>query len=219
MGKIAAVVFDLDGTLVRYHGVKFESSWGAIAAAAGVKEESDRLLAEYLPRRDAYREWVEQDAKLLTGMPVATVKEKIFPPPYARGAREAIASLRGKYLLGILSSGVDLVADYVKEDLGLDFAFANRLLTKDGRFTGESELIVDLWGKDEVLERIAMEYGITLDEVCFVGDHINDIPVMRCVGLAIAVNSKDDGLSRIADHVIDDLSLVPAIITEFEKRD
>ena len=219
MGKIAAVVFDLDGTLVRYHGVEFESSWGAIAAAAGVKEESDRLLAEYLPRRDAYREWVERDAELLAGIPVAKVKERIFPPPYARGVRKAIAALRGKYLLGILSSGVDLVADYVRDDLKLDFAFANRLLTEDGRFTGGSELVVDLWGKDKVLERIAAKYGISLDEVCFVGDHVNDVPVMRVVGLAIAVNSKDDGLSQVADHVIDDLALIPALIAQFEHRD
>ncbi len=213
------VVFDLDGTLVRYHGVEFESSWGAIAAAAGVKEESERLLAEYLPRRDAYREWVAKDAALLAGIPAKRVTERIFPPPYARGVREAVERLRGRYLLGILSSGVALVADYVKEDLGFDFAFANRILVEDGRFTGESELVVDLWGKDKVLRRIASEYGIALEEICFVGDHMNDIPVMRIVGLSIAVNSKDEDLSRIADHVIDDLSLVPDIIAKFERGD
>ncbi len=221
MGKqrIGAVVFDLDGTLVRYHGVEFESSWGAIAAAAGVREESERLLAEYLPRRDAYREWVAKDAALLAGIPVKRVADRIFPPPYARGVEEAVAELRGRYILGILSSGVDLVADYVKEDLGFDFAFANRILVKDGRFTGESELVVDLWGKDKVLKRIASGYGIALEEVCFAGDHMNDIPVMRIVGLSIAVNSKDEGLSRIADHVIDDLSLVPELIAKFERGD
>lgn len=219
MGRIAAVVFDLDGTLVRYHGVEFESSWGAIAAAAGVKEESERLLAEYLPRRNAYREWVAKDATLLAGIPVKKVADQIFPPPYARGVKEAVAELRGKYLLGILSSGVDLVADYVKEDLGFDFAFANRILVENGRFTGESELVVDLWEKDKVLERIASEYDIALEEICFVGDHMNDVPVMRIVGLSIAMNAKDEDLSRIADHVIDDLSLVPDLIAKFEKGD
>ena len=217
MRRIELVVFDLDGTLVRYHGVEFESSWGAIAAAAGVREESERLLAEYLPRRDAYRRWVEEDAALLAGIPVSQVAAQIFPPPYARGVREAVDRLRGKYRLGILSSGVDLVADYVKADLDLDFAFANRLLVEDGRFTGESELVVDLWSKDEVMRRIAAEYGVRLEEICFVGDHVNDIPVMRIVGLSIAMNSKDDDLSRIADHVIDDLALVPEIIARFER--
>jgi phosphoserine phosphatase len=160
---------------------------------------------------------VEEDAALLAGIPVSQVAAQIFPPPYARGVREAVDRLRGKYRLGILSSGVDLVADYVKADLGLDFAFANRLLVEDGRFTGESELVVDLWSKDEVMRRIAAEYGVRLEEICFVGDHVNDIPVMRIVGLSIAMNSKDDDLSRIADHVIDDLALVPEIIARFER--
>jgi len=33
--RIRAVFFDLDGTLVRYQGVAYESSWGAIGLAAG----------------------------------------------------------------------------------------------------------------------------------------------------------------------------------------
>ena len=124
MGRISAVIFDLDGTLVRYRGVEFESSWGAIAAAAGVQEESQRLLREFLPRRDVYPEWVRRDGALLTGLPVERVTEQIFPPPYAAGVCRAIERLRGRYLLGILSSGVDLVAEYVRADLGLDFAVA-----------------------------------------------------------------------------------------------
>ena len=217
--RIKAVIFDLDGTLVRYHGVEFESSWGAIAAAAGVREESERLLAEYLPRRDAYREWVARDAALLAGIPVARVAGQIFPPPYARGVKEAVSKLRGRYVLGILSSGVSLVADYVREDLGFDFALANRLGVKDGRFTGESELIVDLWNKDEVLKEIGRKYGLSLSEICFVGDHVNDIPVMRIVGLSIAMNPKDEDISRIADYTVDDLSLVPDLIEDFENKD
>ena len=54
MGKLDAVIFDLDGTLVRYHGVDFESSWGAVAAAAGVAERSQQLLRQYFPRKEAY---------------------------------------------------------------------------------------------------------------------------------------------------------------------
>lgn len=217
MGKLAAVVFDLDGTLVRYHGVEFESSWGAIAAAAGVREDSEKLLAEYLSRRDAYREWVAQDAALLAGISVSQIAARIFPPPYAHGVREAVAALRGKYVLGIISSGVDLVANYVKDDLGFDFALANRILVEDGRFTGDSEIIVDLWSKDEVLREIAAERGIPLDAMCFVGDHINDIPVMRIVGLPVAVNPKDDDVLQAAAHVIYDFSELPPLIAQFER--
>jgi|LZCG01.1.fsa_nt_gb phosphoserine phosphatase len=216
VSQIKTVIFDLDGTLVRYHGVEFESSWGAIAAAAGMQEASERLLSEYLPRREAYSEWVKRDAELLTGIPVTRITDRIFPPPYAAGVREAIARLRGDYRLGILSSGVDLVAEYVRDDLGLEFAVANRLLIDDGRFTGASETIVDLWKKAEVMEQIAAERGIALSEVCYVGDHMNDVPVMQIVGLGIAFNPKDDKLERVADHVTRDFAEIPELIETFQ---
>ncbi len=210
--RIRAIIFDLDGTLVRYRGVEFESSWGAIAAAAGMQKESEQILHEFLPRRDAYTKWVERDAALLTGIPVDDIAMKIFPPPYATGARSAIAALRGRYTMGILSSGVDLVADRAREELGLDFSVANRLLVKDGRFTGESETVVDLWKKADVMKEIAAKHNLDLSEICFVGDHMNDVPVMRIVGLSIAMNAKDEELVRIADHVVTDFTLIPQII-------
>jgi len=212
--RIRAIIFDLDGTLVRYHGVEFESSWGAVAAAAGKQEESGLILREFLPRRDAYQEWVERDAALLTGISVEVITAKIFPPPYATGAREAIAALRGRYTMGILSSGVDLVADRACQELGLDFSVANRLLIEDGRFTGESETVVDLWKKADVMKEIAAKHNLDLSEICFVGDHMNDVPVMRIVGLSIAMNAKDKELERIADYVVSDFTTIPQIVEE-----
>jgi len=212
--RIRAIIFDLDGTLVRYHGVEFESSWGAVAAAAGKQEESGRILREFLPRRDAYQEWVERDAALLTGISVEVITAKIFPPPYATGAREAIAALRGRYTMGILSSGVDLVADRARQELGLDFSVANRLFIEDGRFTGESGMVVDLWKKADVMKEIAAKHNLDLSEICFVGDHMNDVPVMRIVGLSIAMDPKDKELERIADYVVPDFTTIPQIVEE-----
>ena len=215
--RILAIIFDLDGTLVRYHGVEFESSRGAIAAAAGVQKESEDILREFLPQRDAYTKWVKRDAELLAGILVDEIEAKIFPPPYAAGAKAAIEkTLRGRYVMGILSSGVNLVADRAREELGLDFSLANRLLIRDGRFTGESETVVDLWKKAEVMKEIAREQNLDLSEICFVGDHMNDVPVMRIVGLSIAMNAKDEELARIADYVATDFTSIPQIVATWE---
>ena len=210
---IRAIIFDLDGTLVRYHGVEFESSWGAIAAAAGMQKESEEILHEFLPRHDAYTKWVQRDAALLAGISVEEITAKIFPPPYAAGAKAAIAELHGRYTMGILSSGVDLVAERAREELGLDFSVANRLLVEDGHFTGKSETIVDLWKKADVMKEIARQHKLDLSEICFVGDHMNDVPVMRIVGLSIAMNAKDEELARIADHVVTDFTAIPQIVS------
>jgi len=215
MGRIAAVVFDLDGTLVRYHGIAFESSWGALAAAAGVGDASRRLLEEFLGRPDAYEEWVARDASLLAGVPVSQVEPLLFPAPYAAGVRRAIERLRGKYRLGILSSGIDLVAEWVREDLELDFAVANHLEILGGRFTGDSETRVALWSKGEALRRLASEHDLDLAEICYVGDHVNDLPAMRIAGLAVAANPKDPQLAEACDHVIEDFADLPDLIDAF----
>jgi len=214
--RLEAVVFDLDGTLVRYHGIEFESSWGAIAAAAGVSDRSLALVREYMPRPDAYAEWVAKDAMLLCGVALSTVTEAVLPAPYAAGVRRAIEALRGRYRLGLLSSGLDLVADWVRDDLGLDFAWANHLETRDGRFTGGCRTRVDLWKKDAAMRQVAMEERISLSHTCFVGDHVNDIPVMEMVALSVAANPKDDRVREVADHVISDFAELPDLIERYQ---
>ena len=216
MTRLDAIVFDLDGTLVRYHGVDFESSWGAVAAAAGVADRSRALLEEFLPRPEAYPEWVSRDAALLAGIPVAQVARRVLPAPYAAGVPEAVASLRPRYRLGILSSGVDLVADWVADDLGFQFARANHLSTRDGYFTGAGETRVDLWKKDEALCHLADAEGLSLSRICFVGDHVNDVSAMQIVGLAVAANPKDERVRAAADHVIADFLELPKLIDAFE---
>ncbi|MBU0595545.1 HAD family phosphatase [Candidatus Bipolaricaulota bacterium] len=218
MPAIEAIIFDLDGTLVRYRGIEYESSWGAIAAAAGVKEASNRLLREYLPRREAYAEWVAKDAALLTGIPVDRVAEQILPAPYARGVQAAVAALSGRFRLGILSSGVGFVADWVRDDLGLEFAVANELGMEDGVFTGKSTTNVDLWCKDEALRLVAAERGLALERICFVGDHFNDLGAMNLVGLAIAANPKDDRLREAAEYTIDDFAVLPGLVDAYVQR-
>jgi phosphoserine phosphatase len=59
---------------------------------------------------------------------------------------------------------------------------------------------------------IATKHKLDLSEICFVGDHMNDVPVMRIVGLSIAVNPKDKELERIADHVVTDFTTIPKIV-------
>jgi phosphoserine phosphatase len=203
---------------VRYHGVEFESSWGAIAAAAGVGDRSEALLREFFPRREAYAEWVAADAALLAGVSCSKVAARVLPAPYAQGVRSAIRGLRSRYCLGILSSGVDFVADWVRDDLGLDFSIANRIHIRDGVFTGTSETVVNLWAKDDALRVLAADRGLDLQEICFVGDHVNDIPAMRIVGLAVAANPKDPSLVDVADVVIERFEALPELISAWANR-
>lgn len=211
--RVRAVFFDLDGTLVRYEGVAYESSWGAIGLAAGVGEAWDALLAHYRGAPERYPEWVRENAKLLRGIPLVKVTAAIFPPPYAPGVREAIGELRKMGLvLGIVSSGVSLVAARVQEELGLDFYVANELLVENGRFSGEAVVRVGLGDKLSVVKAKAEELGLDLAELAFVGDHVNDIPVLRAVGVGIAYAPKDHQVAAAARFVTHDFREIPALL-------
>jgi len=52
--------------------------------------------------------------------------------------------------------------------------------------------------KVETLENIAEEIGISLDEVAFVGNDINDRPCLTCVGLPIVVQDAHSDIVPLA---------------------
>lgn len=210
---LKAVIFDMDGTLVQYDG-PFQSSWDAIGYAAGLKAEWDRLIEHYFPKKELYWEWMDANARLLRGISVEKVLRKLLPPPYTPGVRETMQELKQKYRLGILTGGLDFIAEYICQDLGMDFYLANGLKVRNGVFVGECERRVYLWTKDQHLRELCQREGLDLKEVCFVGDHLNDIPVMKSVGLAIAFAPKDSELIKVAHAYTNNFQEIPKLIEQ-----
>lgn len=52
---------------------------------------------------------------------------------------------------------------------------------------------------------VAMEYGIALDQVMFVGDGWNDLPALRVVGHPVAVANAEPEVLTAARHVVGDV--------------
>ncbi len=52
-----------------------------------------------------------------------------------------------------------------------------------------------------VTEMLA-EFGLTLDQVCYIGDDLPDLPVVRAVGLGVAVADAAGELREVADKVV-----------------
>ncbi|MCK4595340.1 HAD family phosphatase [candidate division WOR-3 bacterium] len=207
--KIRLIVFDLDGTLVKYENSLWYGSWDAVGYAAGIKREFDKLTSYYLQRLELYEDWASANAKLLKGISVDCITKKIFPPPYSKGVKEVLPELTKKYRTMILSSGVDLVAKRVKEELGIEVSLSNRLLRSNGLFTGEVVCDVPLFKKLDILKDEIDKLGISLDEVCSVGDNENDIPVLRSVGLGIAFEPRTEKVRDAARFCINDFRQLP----------
>lgn len=59
----------------------------------------------------------------------------------------------------------------------------------------------DAYPKISAYERLIRELGCTDEQVCFMGDDLPDLPVLKRVGLAVAVPNAMDELKKIAHYV------------------
>ena len=66
---------------------------------------------------------------------------------------------------------------------------------------GIEEVYQGVWNKVEVFEKILLKMNLRPEQTAFVGDDIVDIPVMRRVGLAVAVCDADEETKKIAHYV------------------
>ncbi|MEO8498845.1 MAG: HAD hydrolase family protein, partial [Planctomycetota bacterium] len=90
---------------------------------------------------------------------------------------------RGGFKFGILTARTSHIVKLRSSELGVDVV----------RQGFEDKLSIAL--------EVAGEFGLSMEQVCFVGDDLPDLPVMRAVGLAIAVADACDEVRSAAHHV------------------
>ncbi len=212
--KIKMIVTDMDGTLVDYKNPEIYSSWDALYNALGLSEENNKLLKEYYPKKELEPEWTDKQVGLLKGKSLKQGLNGLFPIPYSKGAKEFFTSLDGTYKRGILTTGISLVADTIKEELNFDFSVSNILHHKNEVFTGtyEAKVWLWLWKKADKLKEISAKFKVALEDICFIGDNDNDIGCFRIVGLPVAFNPKTEETRKNAKYVISDFIELKGIL-------
>lgn len=205
--SLELLLFDMDGTLVQYPEGSFQSSWDALGFAAGKKEEWLEVQNKYLSCPELYEQWIQENCKLLKGISVGGTLGKILPPPELPGTKDFfsyINQLSPKPITGLVTGGVDLVANYLQRELGLDFGLANEVHTQEGCFTGTGKMNVPLWRKGELVKEIQEKYKVPKQKTAFFGDNENDIPAWQAVSWPIAVNlkkNKEEATSKCLAYV------------------
>lgn len=188
------VFFDMDSTLVDMEIID------EMAKRAGVFKEVSRITEKARRGDIDFEEALIQRVALLKGLRVKELEEIRKEMRLSEGAEELVGTLkRLGYKLGVVSGGFHYFADYLKDRLGLDFAYANRLEVKGGKLTGRVlGEIVDNTFKAKIIHMLATQEGVLLDQTVAVGDGANDILMLGQAGLGIAYNAKGR-LDRVAN--------------------
>jgi 3-deoxy-D-manno-octulosonate 8-phosphate phosphatase (KDO 8-P phosphatase) len=66
-----------------------------------------------------------------------------------------------------------------------------------------AEVFADIFPKTAVLDKILKKYRVTKDEICFVGDDLVDLSLMRKIGLPVAVANASPDVKEAAVYVTD----------------
>ena len=191
------VVMDMDSTLIRIEVID------ELARAYGVGEQVSRITERAMHGEMDYDESLRQRVALLQGLDVEVLRRIAANLPLTEGAETLIRVLkRLGYRTAIISGGFSVAAEALQARLGIDYAYSNVLEEAEGRLTGRTlGPIVNARRKAELLEHIAQDEGILLDQVIAVGDGANDLLMLERAGLGIAFRAKPK-LRQAADASI-----------------
>ncbi|MFC1684605.1 phosphoserine phosphatase SerB [Pseudomonadota bacterium] len=196
------IVFDMDSTLIQVEVID------ELAVAAGIGEQVAAITESAMRGELDFQESFRRRLGLLKGLDESVLQGIAESLPITEGAERLISNLkRMGYTVGILSGGFTYFAGYLQKKLGIDFIGANELDIKDGKLTGEViGEIVDGAKKAELLQKMAADMGISMDQTIAVGDGANDLPMLGLAGLGVAFHAKPV-VRENARHAISTLGL------------
>jgi len=212
---IKLIAFDLDNVLIDGEAID------EIGKLMDVESEISELTKKAMEGDLDFETALKERTALLKGASVENIKEVVSKIPLMEGAEETIAELKKRgYKIATITGSFEIIANRMKDDLGLDYAFSNVLHEEKGKLTGEVSGPLVTGSKAEILKEIMEMEKVKAEESAAVGDGANDVSMLEEAGLGIAFNAKPV-LKEKADVVIEkkDLREILNVFTEKEEKD
>jgi phosphoserine phosphatase len=176
----------MDSTLIEQEVIDL------IAASIGVEPQVSAITARAMNGELDFAASLRERVALLKGVNanIFTDLRSVITP--TKGAKELIHALKHLGVkTAVLSGGFIPLTQWLADELGIDYAYANTLSSVDGKLTGEvSGPIVDATRKASLLLEIAAKHQVDRSQVIAVGDGANDLLMMKEAAMGVAFNAK-----------------------------
>ncbi len=194
---IKLIAFDLDNVLIDGEAID------EIGKLMGVESKISEITKKAMEGDLDFETSLNKRVALLKGASVEDIREVVFKIPFMEGAEETIAELKKRgYKIATITGSFEIIAERMKDTLGLDYAFSNILHEEEGKLTGQVSGPLVKGSKAEVLKEIMEMENIIAEETAAVGDGANDVSMLEEAGLGIAFNAKPV-LKEKADVIVE----------------
>jgi len=202
------ICFDMDGVIFKY-----SNFWLELHKKLGTFEQGKELTEKHL--HTDYDKLVEEVVeRLWKGKDAGPYYELVESLEYLPGVKETFEHVKKRgYITAIISASSIDVARRVQRDFGVDHVFANELIIRDGKISGEFAWPIGA-GKEkkaEIIKSLCQGLGISTKEVIYIGDSDIDIEAFKEVGLSVAFNSDSGDLKKAASYVVQTSNLSDVI--------
>ena len=181
------LVSDMDSTLITIECID------EIADMQGLKAEVAAITSRSMRGELDFSESLRARVALLAGLPESTLA-KVYEErlQLMNGAQTLLDACKANNIRFMLvSGGFTYFTERLKQQLGLDYTYANQLEIIDGKLTGRVVGdIVDGAAKQRLLIEKRTELGLKPEQVIAMGDGANDLLMLAEAGVGVATHAK-----------------------------
>ncbi|MEO9600800.1 phosphoserine phosphatase SerB [Parasphingorhabdus sp.] len=181
------LISDMDSTMITVECID------ELADYAGIKSQIAEITERAMQGELDFEEALHGRVALLKGLETSAIgqclDERVTNMP---GAETLVGTMvQGGAATILVSGGFTKFAKPVAQAIGFESFHANVLGEDGGLLTGKLDgPIVDSFRKDELLQSVAKEQNLPLEQCMAVGDGANDIPMLQRAGLGVAYHAK-----------------------------
>ena len=160
---------------------------------------------------------------LLKGKTMDNLLNIVWNIEMIKDIQAVVQALKEKeYIVGIISHSYLLIANYVRQNIGADFAYANQLDLYEGKATGEvnmpsyffaspDSICGHAYCKTNALQYACDKYNVLLKNCIVVGDKREDRCILAHAGKGVAFCTTDELLEKIAYFTIEEKAFKPLL--------
>ncbi|MCB9091570.1 MAG: phosphoserine phosphatase SerB [Halobacteriovoraceae bacterium] len=190
------IIFDMDSTLIQAEVI--EELARLNDSHAKVSDVTERAMNGELD----FTESLNERVACLKGISKSQMETLFDKIDLTSGVLEFIKIVKSLgFKVAIISGGFTFFTNHFKNKLGIDYAFGNELeFDRDDCLTGKVKgTIIDAKQKATLLELLAQQESISLEQVVAIGDGANDLMMLAKAGMGIAFHAKEI-VRKQADH-------------------